>query len=458
MAMEIVESVNEGLKRELKVVIPAAELEDRLSNRLNEIKGQVRLNGFRPGKVPVAHLRKTYGRSVMAEVVQETVTQSSQKALEDRDERPAFQPEISFTEDADEIEQVMSGKADLSYTMAFEVIPPVDLIDFSTLSLEKPVCEVGDTHIEEAMQRIASSQRDFEAKDGAAETGDRVTIDFVGKIDGEAFEGGSAEDAPLELGSNSFIPGFEDQLVGAKAGDSVEVKVTFPADYGADNLAGKDAVFDVTVKEVAAPKDVEINDELASRLGMENLEKLREAVKEQVENEFNQVSKAKLKRAMLDKLDEAHQFDLPEKLVDQEFEQVWHQVTHEMEHAKTTFEDEDTTEEAAREEYRKIAERRVRLGLVLGAVGEKNDITVSDEELNRGLMDRLRQFPGQEREVYDFYQKNPQALAEVRAPIFEQKVVDFISELADVKEVKVDQDELYRDPEDEDAGAASAAS
>ncbi len=454
--MEIIESVNDGLKRELKVVIPASELENRLSGRLAELKGQVRLNGFRPGKVPESYLRKTYGRSVMAEVVQETVTETSQKALDDRSEKPAFQPEIAFTEDTDEIENVMAGNADLSFTMAFEVIPPIDLMDFSKLSLEKQVCEATDTHIDEALERIASSQRDFEAKDGKAESGDRATIDFVGRIDGEEFEGGSAQDAPLELGSNSFIPGFEDQLIGTSAGDEVEVNVTFPEDYGAAEFAGKDAVFSVTVKEIASPSEVSIDDEFAARLGMEDLAKLREAVKEQVEGEFEQVSKSKLKRALLDELDQAHTLDLPSKLVEQEFEQVWNQVTQEMEKASRTFEDEDTTEDEARAEYQTIAERRVRLGLVLGAVGESNDISVAEDELNRGLMERLRQFPGQEKEVYDFYQKNPQALAEIRAPIFEQKVVDFITELASVTETTVDREELYRDPdEDEESGSDS---
>ena len=449
--MQVTESVNEGLKRELKIVVPATDLETRLTGRLTEIKGQVRLNGFRPGKVPVNHLRKTYGRSVMAEVVQDAVTETTQKVLDDRKEKPAFQPEISFAEDKDEIEQVMAGKADLSFTMAFEVIPPIEVADLSKLKLEKLKAEPTETEIDEALERIASSQRDFKEKDGASEDGDRVTIDFVGKIDGEPFDGGSAENAPLELGSNSFIPGFEDQLVGKKAGDEVEVKVTFPDEYGAEHLAGKDAVFDVKVNEVAGPVDVEIDDDFASRMGMENVEKLREAVKEQIEGEYEQMSKSKLKRTLLDELDAGHKFELPEKLVDQEFEQVWHQVTHEMEHAKRTFEDEGTTEDDARKEYKEIAERRVRLGLVLGAIGESGDIEVSEEEVNRALIERVRQFPGQEKEVYDFYQKNPQAVAELRAPVYEQKVVDFITELAQVSEKVVDREELYRDTDEDEA-------
>jgi trigger factor len=447
--MQVTESVNEGLKRELKIVVPAAELESRLSGRLDEIKSQVRLNGFRPGKVPVSFLRKTYGRSVMAEVVQQAVTETSQQALDERAERPAFQPEIEFTEDKEENENVMAGTADLAYTRAFEVIPPVEVMDLSTLELERLTCEIADKDIDDALSRVAANQREFAEKDGKAETGDRVTIDFVGKIDGEAFDGGKAEDAPLELGSNTFIPGFEDQLVGTKAGDENEVTVTFPEDYGVDTLAGKEAVFDVKVKQVAAPAEVVIDDELAKRLGLESLDKLKEAVKSQIASEYAQVGAAKLKRQLLDALDEAHSFALPEKLVDQEFDQVWHQVTHEMEHAKRTFEDEGTTEEDARKEYRQIAERRVRLGLLLGAIGERNEITVTDDEMNRALIERVRQFPGQEREVYDYYQKNPQALAELRAPAFEQKVVDYITELAKVTERAVDRDELYADPDED---------
>lgn len=454
--MEVIESVNEGLKRELKVVVPAAELETRLSGRLDELKGQVRLDGFRPGKVPVNHLRQRFGRSVMAEVVQDAVTESSQKALDDRSEKPAFQPEIKFSEDSDEIEKVMAGDADLAFTMEFEVIPPIEVTDLSKIKLERLKAEPTEKEIEEALERIASSQRDFKEKEGKSEEGDRVTIDFVGKVDGEAFDGGSAENAPLELGSNSFIPGFEDQLVGKSAGDEVEVKVKFPDDYGAEHLAGQDAVFDVTVKEVAGPVEVAIDDDFASRLGMENLDKLREAVSEQIVGEYEQMSKAKLKRMLLDELDDKHKFALPEKLVDQEFEQIWLQVTREMENTKKTFEDEGTTEDDARKEYREIAERRVRLGLLLGAIGETGEITVSEDEINRALMEQVRQFPGQEKEVYDYYQKNPQAVAELRAPVFEQKVVDFITELAEVSDRVVDREELYRDPDEDEAEEQAA--
>ena len=449
--MEVTESLSEGLKRELKIVLAANELEDQLATRLNEIKGQVRLNGFRPGKVPVSHIRKIYGRSVMAEVVQQAVTDSSQKALDERSERPAYQPEISLPEDQDKMESVIEGEADLSYTMAFEIVPEFEIQDFSALKLERPTTEVEDSHIDESIGQLTQQYREFEPRGekDKAETGDRVIIDFVGRIEGDAFEGGSQEDAPLELGSNTFLPGFEDQLVGTKAGDEVTVKVSFPEEYGVEYLAGKPAEFEVKVKEVARPADAEVNEEFANRLGFEDLAKMREAISDRVAQEFDMVSKAQLKRQLLDKLDEVYEFALPQRLVDQEFEQIWEQVTRELEQSEKTFEDEDTTEDEAREEYRGIAERRVRLGLVLGEIGEKSDVSVSDEEVNRALMERIRQYPGQEKQVYDFYQQNPQALLELRGPIFEQKVVDYIVEQADVTDKKVSKDELFKDPEDE---------
>ena len=449
--MQVTESLNEGLKRELKVVLSVSELSEKMDERLNELKSQVRLNGFRPGKVPVSHIRKLYGRSIMAEVVQQAVSDSSQKALDDRSERPAYQPEIVLPEDQSEMESVMDGGGDLAYTMAFEVVPAFEVEDFSSLKLKKKVADVEDGNIDEQLGELAKQYRDFEPRDAKAkaEQGDRVMIDFIGRIDGEPFEGGSQEGAPLELGSNSFIPGFEEQLVGAKAGDSLDVNVSFPEDYGVEELAGKPAVFEVTVNEVAAAVEATVDDEFASKLGFEDLSKLREAIQSQIQQEFEMVSQAQLKRQLLDKLDEAYKFDLPERLVDQEFEQIWTQVTQELENSGNTFEDEDTTEDDARTEYRQIAERRVRLGLVLGEVGEKAGVSVSDEEVNRALMERIRQFPGQEKQVYEYYQENPQALLELRGPIFEQKVVDHISEQAKVTEQKVSKDELFRDPEDE---------
>jgi trigger factor len=443
MTMQVTETLNEGLKRELKVVIPAADLASRVDERLEELKATAQIKGFRPGKVPMGHLKKMYGKQAMAEVVQKSIETSTTEALNEKSLKPAYQPEVVLPEDEKEVEAVMDGKADLAFTMNFEVVPDIEITDFKKLKVEKLVVEVTDEHIDEALQNIAGQYKDWEDKgDKKAADGDRVTISFVGKIGGEAFDGGTAEEVPLELGSGSFIPGFEDQLVGAKAGDEKVVKVTFPAEYGVDTLAGKDAEFDVKVSKVEAPKATEINDEFATKLGLESAGKLKEMVKERIADEFASMTNAKLKRDMLDALDAEYKFDLPEKLVDQEFNAIWAALTREMQAEGKTFEDEDTTEEETRKEYRQIAERRVRLGLVIGTIGEKAGVTVADEELQRGLIERARQFPGQEKQVFEFYRSNPQALVEIRGPIFEQKVVEHIAEGADVTERAVSRESL----------------
>lgn len=441
--MQVTEILNEGLKRELKVVIPAADLESRMNERLEELKATAQIKGFRPGKVPLAHLKKMYGKSAMAEVVQRSIETSTTEALNEKSLKPAYQPEVVLPEDEQEVQAVMDGKADLAFTMNFEVVPDIDIKDFKDIKVEKLVVEVTDAHLDEALQNIAGQYKDWEDKgDKKAANGDRVTISFVGKIDGEAFEGGTAEDVPLELGSNSFIPGFEEQLTGTKAGDEKVVKVTFPAEYGVDTLAGKDAEFDVKVSKVEAAKATEINDEFATKMGLESADKLKEMVKERIADEFAQMTNAKLKRDMLDALDEQYKMDLPQKLVDQEFNAIWAALEREMQAEQKTFADEDTTEEEARDEYRRIAERRVRLGLVIGTIGDKAGVSVADDELQRGLIDKARQYPGQEKQVFEFYQKNPQALVEIRGPIFEQKVIDHIAENSTVSERSVSREAL----------------
>ncbi len=443
MTMQVTETLNEGLKRELMVVIPAADLASRVEQRLEELKATAQIKGFRPGKVPLAHLKKMYGKQAMAEVVQKSIESSTTEALNEKSLKPAYQPEVVLPEDDKEVEAVMDGKADLAFTMNFEVVPDIDVKDFKNLKVEKLVVEVTDEHVKDALASIAGQYKDWEDKgDKKAADGDRVTISFVGKIGGEAFDGGSAEDVPLELGSGSFIPGFEEQLVGAKAGDDKAVKVTFPAEYGVDTLAGKDAEFDVKVSKVEAPKATEINDEFATKLGLESAEKLTEMVRERIGAEFDGMTNAKMKRDMLDALDAEYKFDLPEKLVDQEFNAIWSALSREMQAEGKTFEDEDTTEEETRKEYRQIAERRVRLGLVIGTIGDKAGITVADEELQRGLIEKARQYPGQEKQVFEFYRSNPQALVEIRGPIFEQKVVEHIAEGADVTERSVSKETL----------------
>ncbi len=448
--MQVIETNTDGLKRELKITIGAEELDNKLLEKLEELKDKVNIKGFRPGKVPVAHLRRVYGRSVMAEVVQQAVTEASDKAISERELRPAFEPDIAFTEDQDEIEEILSGKADLIYTLSFEILPKIEIADLSSIKLEKEMAEVEDKDVQDGLNRLAKNNVTYIKKDGTAEEGDQITIDFVGKIDGEPFEGGSAEDAPVVIGQNAFIPGFEDGLIGAKAGEERSLDITFPEKYPAEKLAGQAATFEVKVKEVGTPVLPEINDEFSKMLGMETLDELKKAISKQIQEDYDSTAKAKLKRKLLDILDEKHQFDPPPKLIEQEFEAVWQKVKQDLERAERTFEDEDTTEEAAREEYQKVAERRVRLGLVMSEIGEKNEIKVTDEEVRRSLMDYIQNFPGQEKEVLEFYQKNPQALAQLRAPIYEEKVTDFILELADVTEKTVSLEELLESPDDDD--------
>ncbi|MDA7946583.1 MAG: trigger factor [Hyphomicrobiaceae bacterium] len=449
--MEITETTSDGLKRELKVKIAASELNERLSKRLDELKTQVNLKGFRPGKVPVDHLRKVYGRSVMAEILEQTISESTQKAIADRKERPAFDPDISVTENSEEIEKVIAGDSDLDYTISFEVLPEIKLTDLTKLKLEKPVVEVTDEEVDNSLKRIHEDAVSYKKKDGKADDGDQVTIDYEGKIDGKAFDGGKAEDAPVVLGQGNFIPGFEEGLKGVKAGDKKTIDCTFPKDYLAKELAGKKAKFDVAVKQVAEPELAKLDDEFAKKLGYDTLAGLRDAVEARVKEEYESVSKARVKRELLDSLDKAHKFEVPATLVEREFESVWQQVNDELEKAGRTFEDEDTTEAKARKEYEELAERRVRLGLVLSEIGEKAEVKITDEEVNQALMERVQQFPGQEREVFEFYQKNPQAVAELRVPIFENKVVDHILEQASVNDKKVSVDELLKAGEEDEA-------
>lgn len=442
--MQVTETLNEGLKRELKVVVPAVQLEARLSQRLVDMSKQAKIRGFRPGKVPVNHLRKLYGKSVMAEVLQEAVDTSSREALSQQNLKPAYQPEIGLPEDQADVNAIIAGTRDLTYTMSFEVVPPIDLKDTSGLELERLVAEVGDHQLDEAIGRIAEQNREFTARDeGAkAKSGDRVTISFVGTVDGKVFEGGTLEDVPLVLGTGQFIPGFEEQIVGAKAGAELTVKVTFPEDYGEAGLAGKPAEFAVKVGKIEVPVDTRIDDDFAKKLGLEDVAKLRDMVKERMTAELAGMARMKLKRDVLDALDKTYQVELPAKLVEAEFNQIWQALTRELEKEKKTFADEGTSEEDARKEYTAIAERRVRLGLVLGTIGEQAGINVTEEELQQALLERVRQFPGQERQVYDFYRKNPNAMMELRGPIFEQKVVDHIVAGAKVKEKTVSREEL----------------
>ncbi|MFD0918000.1 trigger factor [Pseudahrensia aquimaris] len=445
--MQVNETLNEGLKREIEVVISAKDMIKKRDERLLDLKDKVKINGFRPGKVPLSHVSKLYGKSVMAELVNETIDENTKKVLAERAEKAAQQPKVSMTEDEAEAEEILSGNKDFNFTISYEVIPPFEIADFSKIKVERPVVEVTDKQIMEQVERIAESNATYQEKKGKAAKKDRVTMDYLGKIEGTPFDGGADTNAQLVLGSNTFIPGFEDQLIGMKAGDEGEVKVSFPEDYPAEHLAGKDAVFDVHVHEVAKPAKTEINDELAKNLGLDDLDKLKEVIKDQISGQYEQQTRQKVKRQLLDELDKTHKFDLPQGMVEQEFNNIWAQITRDLEQAERTFEDEDTTEEKAREDYQKLAERRVRLGLVLAEIGDKAEIQVTEEELQRALYEQVRQYPGQEKEIYDFFRSNPDAVGGLRAPIFEEKVVDHILESAKVTEKTVTEEELLKDDE-----------
>jgi len=450
--MQVTETLNSGLKRQIKVTVPAKDMEARLVERLNSAKDKVRINGFRPGKVPMQHLRKMYGKSFMAEVVNEILNDSTRDLIAERGEKAAMQPQVTMTEDEKEAEKVLSGAADFEFSLDYEVLPPIEDKDLSAISITRLVYDVPAEEIEEQVARVADSARTFEPKKGKAALGDKVTFDYLGKIDGEAFEGGAAEDADLVLGSNQFIPGFEDQLVGVKEGDENTITVTFPEQYPAAHLAGREAKFDVKVKAVAKPGELEINDEVAKQLGLESAEKLREIVKGQIESQYGAVTRQKAKRKLLDALDEAYKFEAPSKLVDAEFNNIWAQVNNDLAQAGRTFEDEETTETEARAEYQRLAERRVRLGLVLADIGEKASVQVSDDELQRALFEQIRRVPqSQQQQVYDFYRQNPQALANIRAPLFEEKVVDHLLGVVSVEDKKVAKDELLAEDDEDTA-------
>ena len=445
--MQVTETTAAGLKREYRVVVPATDLEARVKERLDDLKGRVQLRGFRPGKVPVEHLRRLYGKAAMAEVIEAAVREANSKIVTDHGFKLAIEPKVSLPEEQSAVEEVITGKSDLAYTVELEILPPITLTDFKAISLERPVAEVTEAQIEQTLQRIAEQNRPFAAKAEAAEKGDRVTVSFEGKIEGQPFPGGSADDVPIVLGGSQFIPGFEDHLTGVKAGESRTFDVKFPDDYRGAAVAGKDATFTATAKAVEAPGAVTMDDDFAKTLGLESVAKLRDGIRERLQQEHAAASRQKLKRALLDQLDERHKFEPPPSLVDQEFANVWATIENDLKQESRTFADEGTTEEKARAEYRAIAERRVRLGLVIAEIGEKNNIKVTDEQLSASLMEQARRFPGQEREVWDYYRKNPSALATLRAPLFEDKVVDFLVELATVTEKQVSRDELFKEDE-----------
>jgi len=447
--MEIKETNVEGLKREFKVVIAAADIEQRVTHRLSEIGRSVRLPGFRPGKVPMTVLKKRYGPAVMGEVLERTVNDTSGEALRSQNLRPALQPKVEIV--------AFTEGTDLEYKLAVEVLPEIQPMDFGTLTLERLRPEVPEADVQAALERIARQQRKSEPVERAAEKSDVAVIDFKGTVDGKEFPGGAAEGYSLEIGSGSFIPGFEDQVIGAKAGETRTVTVTFPADYGAADLAGKAASFEVKVKEVRAFQAQPIDDTLAQAVGMEKLDDLRQAVSEQIERDYGDLARQRLKRGLLDRLAERHEFAVPQGMVEIEFAAIWRQYEQERDRQKSAqpaeptpaADEEPVDEEALKVEYRGIAERRVRLGLLLAEVGRAHNITVTPEEINRAMSEQARRFPGQERRVLEYYRNNPEAIDQIRAPMFEDKVIDFILERAQVNERRVPVSELLKDDEEE---------
>jgi trigger factor len=454
-AMQVTETLAEGLKHEFQISVPASDLDAKADVRLVELKDKVRLNGFRPGKVPVSHLKKVYGRSVMAETIDQTIRDTNSQIFTERGFRLATEPKVTMPTEEKAVEDILTGKSDLTYTVSIEVVPAIALADFKSFTVEKPVVEVTDADVDEAIKRIADQNRSFAAKDeGAkAENGDRVTISFKGTIEGTPFDGGTGENIQVTIGSNSFIPGFEEQLLDIAKDETRVLKVSFPKNYASEKVAGQPAEFETTATLIEAPLDTKIDDEFAKTLGLESLDKLKEAARERLVAEFAGATRQRVKRMLLDRLDESHRFEAPPSLVEEEFNLMWNSIKAEMESGGKTFADEDTTEEAAKEEYHKIADRRVRLGLVLSEIGEKNKITVTDDEVSRAVIERARQMPGREKEVWDYYRNNNNALAQLRAPIYEDKVVDFILELANVTEKKVTREDLYKDDEAEKSPA-----
>jgi trigger factor len=440
--MQLTERRSEGLLRVYDVVVPAAELQQQLNAKIEEVRPQVRLHGFRPGKVPASHIRKIYGPSMMQDIINETVQRSTQQSLENI--RAASEPSLDLKSD---IKQVVAGEADLQFELSLEVMPDFEPADLKTIAIARPVAPVSDEQVEEALTELARANRGFEDKDGAAAEGDAVVVDFVGRVDGEAFEGGSAQDAQVVIGSNRFIPGFEEQLVGAKAGEERVLKVSFPEDYPAKHLQGKAAEFETKVKTVRGPKQGAPDDAWAAELGFDSLPALKNALRQRIENEHAQQSRAKAKRALFDKLDAAHDFELPPRMVEAEFSQIWRQIEADRAAGRLDPSDQDKSEENLRAEYRAIAERRVRLGLLLAEIGRRHKLEVSDQEVGQAIAAQARNYPGQEQQIFEAYRRNPSLVAQVRAPLYEEKVVDYILELIKVDTETVDRDALFAEDE-----------
>ena len=443
--MQVTETNTDGLTREYKIVLAAKDIDDKLSARLHEIGQSVKVPGFRPGKIPLSILKQRFGSAVMGEVLERAVQDSSSQAMMERGLRPALQPTIEIT--------AFDQGSDLEYSMKVELLPEIETMDFGEITLEQLKVAVPDAEVERALENLAGAQKKTEplAEARKAESGDVLVIDFRGSVDGEELPGMAAEGHHLELGSNQFVGTFEEQLVGIDKGESREVTVTFPEEYVNEKLAGRDAVFQVTVNDILAAVPLPIDDDLAKRLGLESLDQLKENVRGQIGNEYQQVSRSRMKRALLDTLAESHGFEVPQGMVESEFELIWKQIEKDRTEGNLDAEDEGKSDDELKAEYRSIAERRVRLGLLLSEVGRQNSIEVSEEEVNQALLREVQQHPGREREVYEFFQRTPEAMAQIRAPLYEDKVVDFIVELAKIEEREVTPEQLREEIEAEAA-------
>lgn len=434
--MQVTETQAEGLKREYRVVVDNSEIDQKVQDRLREVGQDARIPGFRPGKVPMSILRQRFGQAVLGEVLEKAVNDTSQQALEDNNLRPAEQPQI-------EVESFEQGQ-DLQYKMSFELLPDIKPVDFGEIEVEKVKVTVPDEEVEEALNRMASQSAETVpiAESRPAQTGDVAVIDFAGTVDGEAYPGMEAADQHLELGSGSLIPGFEDQVIGAEPGETREVRVTFPEDFNNSDLAGREAVFQVTVKELREKDEQPVDDALAQKLGAEDVADLQNKVRENLQKQYDQATRAQVKRGILDQLADKHDFDLPPSMIESEFDQIWQQIEQDRAQDRLDAEDAEKSEDELRAEYRNIAVRRVRLGLLLSEIGRENNIDVNQEELQKAVIDEMQRYPGQEQQVLEYYQNNQEALAALRGPVFEEKVIDYILELANVSEKAVTPEEF----------------
>ena len=440
--MEVKELKSKGLKREFSITIGIDDIKEKKIKKLQDIASKAKIDGFRPGKVPTSHIEKLYGQSVMVEVIEETVSEASQSVLQDRDLRAAVKPEVKLGSDMNE---VIEKNKDLIFTMNCEVLPEIEITDFSKIKLDKPVSKPTEKDIKDALEYLAKQNKSFKEvpEKTKSKDGDQVTIDYIGKIDDIAFAGGTANDANLVLGSKSFIDNFEDQLIGLKKGDKKLVNVKFPDNYQSSDLAGKDATFDVEIKKVSKAEDSKVNDDLAKNLGMEDLKTLKKNLEERIQQDFDSAARMKLKDSLLDVLEKKHKFKLPESMVNQEFDQMWNQLQQQLDQQKKELKDLELSEKEIRKNYTEISEKRVCTGLLIAEIGKQNNIQLEDNDINKALQIEMQKYPGQEKEILDYYQKNQDAIRQLTAPVFEDKVVDFILEKVDLKDVKVSREDLF---------------